>query len=257
MKAKIFAIVILSILMVSCAKKSSDSSTPAAESTVTPGAPTVAIPNNGTPYTPSQTGIGYAPGNTFIYGGTGDFVFDSLGAYQEYTQRPIPDMSWVTNIKINLNLTTFGTGTYGGTVTIRYALQGQLYEGYFTSGMSANTTPYNIWFTKSGQQVWHGFFEDYMGAIVVVVDGVDAVGAGSPSTTTVHGSVWFKNFDPTYKSHPQTYCWFVTSGPYDCRSWPTSSGVNTTAAVYPNNGYIRLGTFTGVPLLQGFNGWTP
>lgn len=249
MQGRFIAIAVLSVLMVNCAKKSSSSdSSTASAVTITPGAPVIAVPPGTTPYVPTQTGVGYSPGNTFIWGGTGDFVFDSLAVYQQYTQRNVMSLNEITNVKINLNLANYG-GSYGGQVTIRYALDGQLFEGYFTSGNDPSSTQYNVMLNGGAGNAWHGFFEDFMGAIVVVVDSFSSV-------NTASGSVWFKNFaiQPGFGPHPPTYCWFVSFGPYDCRAWPLGWGVNTTAGVYPDNGYTRLGTFSGVPTTSAFNG---
>ena len=70
----------------------------------------------------------------------------------------------------------------------------------------------------------------------------------------VSGSVWFKNFTLTYAPHPPTHCWFVSLGPYDCRAWRAEHGVNTTAAVLPDSGYVKLGSFSELSLEEAFNG---
>lgn len=254
MKAKMITILILSLGLVHCSKKSDPA--PADASTVgvvDPNAPVVNIPGVG-PYVPPGTGPGLNPGDNFYYGGTTNFAFDSGAAYREYTQRPGVTLDQLSNIRINLNFQKFLNNSYGGTVTIRYSLNGQLYEGFFTSGHEVQSNKYNVWFNKFGQKAWHGFFEDYMGAIVVVVDGVSQLNDGVQSTDTVSGSVWFKNFraDAVYRPHPQTYCWFVAGGPYDCRAWTVGHGVDTDADVYPGSGYIRLGTFTNMPATAAF-----
>ncbi|MGE0529481.1 MAG: hypothetical protein AB7G93_22015 [Bdellovibrionales bacterium] len=248
MKARVWITVLTSALAVNCAKKKS-ASEPA------PPPPYVDVPASG-PYVPPTTGPGYGPGDTFQYGGTTTFTFANKAVYNKYTGRYIQDLSQLTNVRINLNLDKYGSG-FGGTVTIRYLLGNQIYEGYFTSGHDTESNKYNIWFTSGGKDVWHGFFEDFMGAIVVVIDNVEGLGDGSSTTTPtkVSGSVWFKNFElyPGYGPHPPTYCWFVSIGPYDCRAWPSGWGVNTTAAVEPDNGYTRLGTFKDLDLDKAFN----
>lgn len=247
MKTKVALITLLSVVLVNCGKKSDPA--PETAPTVSPDAPVVVIPPGSSPYTPPVTDPG------FNFGGTTNFVFDSKGVYQQYTLRYIPDLSVLQNVKINVNLDKYNN-KYGGTITIRYTLYGQTYEGFFTSGNTAQTNKYNVWFTPVTNKVFHGFFEDYRGGLILVIDDTSSFNDGVSSTDTVSGSVWFKNFGNTPNPHPATYCWFVVGGPYDCRAWKTSDGVNTTLGVNPDAGYTRLGTFTGLPALKAFNAIT-
>lgn len=241
-----------------CAKKKAPDSSSASDSGVTDGAPIVDIPT--TPYVPDGNGPGQGPGSNWEYGGSAPLNVVSLSRMSEYTGRP---MNNPQDLRINLNLTKHGNG-YGGTVTVTYLENGHRYEGYFTSGTSADSNKYNVWFTKNGQKVYHGFFEDYMGGLVVVIDQVIDLGDGSGVDDRVGGSVWFKNFELTYAPNPlygylpgfgrpQTYCWFISLGPYDCRAWKTDRGVETTRAVHPDSGYKKLGTFEGMSLREAFN----
>jgi len=159
------------------------------------------------------------------------------------------------NFKINVNLTPY-TDSYGGTVTISYNDNGYTYQEQFTSGHSSDETKYNRFVTVGGTKVWHGFFEDYMGAIIIVIDKSVGLGDGDTSDVTASGSIWFKNFGQTFAPHPPTWCWFVSLGPYDCRAWPEGRGVNTSESIYPDNGYQKLGTFTGLNLQSAFNSST-
>ncbi|MCB0411829.1 MAG: hypothetical protein KDD22_04845, partial [Bdellovibrionales bacterium] len=52
---------------------------------------------------------------------------------------------------------------------------------------------------------------------------------------------------------PQTYCWFISLGPYDCRAWTDGNGVDSDKAVLPDNGYKKLGDFEGLNLKKAFN----
>lgn len=246
MKAQIYALLIMSMFAISCAKSSGGSGGDGAQ----------AVPPGTDVYIPPTTGIGQNPGWDWAFGGTSQFVFDSADVFRQYTGRYINNLSQINNVRVNLNLDKYGS-SYGGTVTIRYnsGINGQIYEGFFTSGHDAASTQYNIWFTQNGNKVWHGFFEDYRGAVVVVIDNVvETVSSGTTTSRLGSGSVWFKNFDVQgYAVHPPHYCWFQVGGVFDCRAWKTASGVNTTAGLYPDSGYVRLGTFQNVDLKKAFN----
>lgn len=171
----------------------------------------------------------------------------------QYTKRSMNDPQ---NIQINVNLSkTSGGSGYGGTVSIRYQDNGQTYQGTFAATQSVNDTQYNIWFNSSGRTVFHGFFEDSMGAIIIVFDGIYNLGDGSPAFGGGStGSVYFMNFGQTYAPHPPSHCWLVSIGPYDCRAWKWGDGVATTYAIYPESYYYtRLGTFSAMNLYQAFN----
>lgn len=245
MRTKVWALIVTSFLLVNCATK--DNSTSGAV-TASNKPPVVEIPP-GTPYTPPTTAPGYGAGG--LYGASADLAITSLSTMSEYTQRPMYNPQ---NIKVNLNLIKYGS-TYGGTTTITYTDYGSPYTGSFTSGHSAPATQFNIWFTSGGKKVWHGFFEDYFGGLIVVIDGgIDDLGDGAaPTLDKVSGSVWFKNFPVSYAPHPPTYCWFVSLGPYDCRAWKSGKGVDSDAAVNPDSGYVKLGTFTNLDVKKAFN----
>lgn len=232
---KVLAVALMA-LTVACAKKESSSN----------GSGNVSIPNDGSSYQPPGTGPGYDPG--YQYGANAPLNITSMNLMGEYTGRPMYNPQ---QIEINLNLKKYGN-SYGGTVRISYSDYGQRYQGFFTSGHSAEETKYNIWFTKNGKQVWHGFFEDYLGSIIVVIDKKTDLGDGG-SESKVSGSVWFKNFGYTYAPRPPAWCWFVSLGPYDCRAWKSGEGVNTTASIYPDNGYKKLGSFEDMDLQDAFN----
>ncbi len=183
----------------------------------------------------------------------------STSTMEDYTLRPLNDPQ---NISIEINLDDFsdGDGKFGGRISISYTDNGNLYSSdqrttYSGSQYgSSGDAQYNIWFTSGGDQVWHGFFEDAFGAIVVVIDEVIDLGDGGVGDL-VGGSVWFKNFGATYAPKPpMTRCWFIRRGPYDCRTFMSGGGVSTTSSVNPNNGgYRKLGNFTGLSKSQAFN----
>ena len=205
--------------------------------------------NTGSPYVPPGSGPGQGPGSGWEWGAAATLDIVSLDVMSQYTSRP---MNAPKDIQVNINLTKRGNG-YGGVVTISYSDKGATYEGYFTSGSTNDDHKYNVFFEKDSKQVWHGFFEDYFGGMIVVIDEVVDLGDGE-EVANVNGSIWFKNFGLTYAPHPPTHCWKVSLGPYDCRSWKSGEGVNTTSAVNPTNGYIKLGTFQGLNFSQAFNG---
>lgn len=243
MKAKVLTLIVLSSLAVSCAKENAASNTSTSQY--------LQSTDTTVPYqTTDTTQPGYV--NTSIWGSSADFNIVSPGTLQDYAGHPIYNPS---NFKIEVNLTPY-TNSYGGTVTISYYDNGVTYQEQFTSGHSADETKYNRFVTVGGTKVWHGFFEDYLGAIVIVIDKSVGLGDGDTSDTTASGSIWFKNFGATYAPHPPTWCWFVSLGPYDCRAWPEGRGVNTSESIYPNNGYQKLGSFSGLNLQKAFNSST-
>lgn len=210
--------------------------------------PVVEVPQG--PYVPPGTGPGEGPGDDWEWGGSAELKIQSLGRMSEYTKRP---MNNPKDIRINVNLTKSGNG-YGGVVTISYVDNGRQEQGYFTSGSSEKEVQYNIWQHKDGLYAYHGFFEDFIGGLVLVIDQWVDLGDGKGPENRVGGKVYFKNFDMTYAPHPPTRCWFVSLGPYDCRAWKTDRGVDTTRAIYPDSGYLELGSFTGMKLNEAFNG---
>lgn len=246
MKTQMIWVTMLALTTIHCAKK---------ESANTSQDSTPVVQTNG-PFYPPYVGPGQNPGANLIYGGTAELKFLSAAVYREYAQRYISNLSQLSDVKINLNLNKYSNEAYGGTVTVRYVLNGVTYEGFFTSGDTSDAVKYNIWFTKNNNKVWHGLFEDFLGAIVVVIDGVASLGDGLSNDDLVSGSIWFKNFEPTPAPHPPTYCWFVSLGPYDCRAWKSGTGINTKQGPEPlsGDGYTKLGTFQDLDVNKAFNG---
>lgn len=254
-KAILLSVITLCMVSLGCAKKKSSGAPAPSDSAVS------TIVTGSEPFTPNGSGPGQGPGESWEYGGYAPLNLQSINRLMEYTQQARNNPQ---DVRINLNLTHRGGDRYGGTVTISYTDNGQYYEGYFTSGESSSDNKYNIWFEKSGKTVYHGFFEDFLGAIIIVIDGLESAGDGLPPSLA-SGRVYFKNFDFTnapnpltgtlpYFGSPRTYCWFISLGPYDCRAWPTSRGVETTRAINPDNGYKLLGSFNSLILDDAFNG---
>lgn len=193
-------------------------------------------------------------------GSTAPFFFDSIKKLNNYVQtRPVNDPQ---NMKINVSLENVGNGRFAGTVKLAYFDTGNYYIGIFESGFGFNRVSYkdmttgkpeaeyNRWLNdvadNMGKRIFRGFFQDRLGAIILVIDdGIDLGDGGG--FTKASGSVWFRNFQVAPSTQSQEKCWFIQIGPYDCRAFVGSNGfINPKLRTYPNNpsdGYTRLGTF--------------
>ncbi len=161
---------------------------------------------------------------------------------------------------INVNLVKASDkNTYYGEVKIRYQHNASTYEATLRSGTSSydgvDFYKYNYWFKSQNQTVFSGFFEDKVGAIVLVVNRTLDLGDGGGSSQ-IGGEVWFKNFTASWAAYDQggawsvvLPCWFRSIGPYDCRS----NSVMNKSNLYPTNGYQKLGTFSNMNKLKAFN----
>lgn len=210
-------------------------------------------------------------------GASGVFTPDSLSVFNEYlsvTGRPLNNPS---NFRVYIETTQKSSNRWGGEVRIGYYDNNQLYSSIFTSenprGHATNRISYrnwyvgmpnsefNQWFVYQGKTVFHGFFQDQAGVVVLVIDGGLDLGDGG-GVTNISGSIWFKNFvtapAPQYNVYnPTDYeqCWFLLAGPYQCGTFKDASGkVNTTSALYPStaDGFKRLGTFSGLESTRAF-----
>ncbi len=156
------------------------------------------------------TGGTTTPYPPFTSGGTSTLTIDggSLAAQNQlmgqYTMR---GMNNPQNIQVNVNLSkTYAGPGYGGSITIRYQDNGQNYQGVFKASQADwKDTEYNIWFNHSGKTVFHGFFEDNFGAIIIVFDGLYNLGDGSPTFNSSGGSIYFKNFGTSAAGHPPAH----------------------------------------------------
>ena len=255
---KSLLILFAAMIMSACAKefKRSESSQPAIAPVPTP--PVINI-NNG----PSSLE------DLYSFGSTTAFTPDSRAIFEQYVvSHTINDPQ---NMAINVNLVEVDgdKNIYGGSVRIRYVDTGEVFEGVFRSGASTvsgtyrdngkNEAEYNQFFQWEGKEVFHGFFSDTFGAIVLVIDDIVDLGDGTGSTAGMSGSVWFKNFNSTVAPPSPNRCWFIypTIGghdtPYDCRTFLVNGHVDTTSALYPNRGYVRLGTFQNLNRAEAFN----
>jgi hypothetical protein len=235
--------------------------------------------NQATPNTATNTGVvapvvidPAAPTSTastqlFSSGSTSAFTPVSLSVMNTYVAtHPLNNPS---NFQINMNLATSGASRYGGNISISYTDNGVQYNGVFKAGMGSNQTfpgmydngvleaNYNFWFNSSSQLVFSGVFEDQYGAITVtlVPESTSTCGGNDaePCTTSPYkGYVYFKNFATTPAPHgTQRSCWFIYTGPYDCRS----NVIATKSGLFPGAeaGYQLLGTFGSVNVNKAFN----
>jgi hypothetical protein len=213
------------------------------------------------PGAPGSTENSFSPtdagANLWSKGGTAPFVPVSNEEFNLWVASHPVDPK---EIYINVNLKEVPTrGTYAGEVRIHYKHSTQNYEATLKSGTKTydgnDYFKYNYWFNYQGKKVFSAFFEDLYGAIVLVVDKSVDLGDGG-GASEIGGSVWYKNFTKSFATYDAGSgwsvvlpCWFRTIGPFDCRSF----SVMDKSALIPNNGYIKLGTFTNMSKLKAFN----
>lgn len=204
----------------------------------------------------------------------------------------ITDTSSVQPQDVSLDLFAASSDTYGGEVKFNFLNNGSPYNMRLQStgfrmeggkckffGSTSTGAKYNKSYTKDGKEVWHGFFQDCWGSIVVILDGYTEVSLGDGDRQRIYnGSIYFKNFEvtPLYNDQGNLACWDITVGPYDCRTFleslPTGTynaelakshpgiayGVNPTNELYPNftftsnvsgysrTSYTKMGQFTNL-----------
>jgi hypothetical protein len=254
---------------------------------------------NLTPNTPRETDGDR--GSDFAAGATAALDVDMTMLAEYAVTHPL---NYPTDIKLSVKLapTASGVNAYAGQVSVSYYDNGQYYTGRFFAKNTTNVGSryngwnqayYNNWLIQTdpnspsfGKLVFHGFFEDQYGAIMLVID--DAIDQGDGlGAQEVTGSIWFKNHPNTQfaRVNPSVPCWFVEVGPYDCRTllvsgnkidWnngkkvdvgridsssaflPTDSkfytGTETNAYAIrePARGWKKLGTFSGLNKLKAF-----
>lgn len=258
----------LGLMGVGCAKSNSQGNGGNNNTTTTYVPPVIIDPN--APTTP------VTPGSTV--GANATFTPVNLQTMNEYVAtHPLNNP---TNYKVNVNLSQASAGRYGGDITISYYDNGIQYDGVFKSGLGTNQSfngmydngklqsEYNYWFNLGTELVFTGFFEDQYGSITISLQ-PEATTAGhdaEPLSGTYRGSIYFKNFtvaryetywfqtyggSPTSSQSPYRSCWFIYTGPYDCRSNQIQS--KGSLAPGPETTYKLLGTFTGLDIKKGFN----
>lgn len=173
----------------------------------------------------------------------------SVGTLSDYAEKYLYAP---TTVNLVVNLANAGNNRYAGNVQISYYDQGAYHVGSFDAPTGTNvsidslddngvqTAEYNYWY--GGGAYFTGFFQDSYGAIVLSVTGKDA-------NNCLNGSVYYKNFTATAAPQsPYRKCWFIRSGPYDCRA----ENIVSKSSPVPD-GYTLLGTFSGLPLTQAFH----
>lgn len=255
MKKQLLLLTVLaSMVGVGCSNKT-NTATPPVDATVTTN-PTV---DPGTP------GGGGTDGGLSDGGGdTVDFTPVSFSIFNAYVgTHPINSPK---NIKISVNLSEVDTTLkFAGSVKISYEDNGQTFTGTFESGADKNQnisglkdndvyeSIYNFWYRNpaDGKTVFSGMFQDALGSIVLVIDKSVDQGDGQ-GTGYVSGSVYFKNFAQSQATQsPYRKCWFIYTGPYDCRSSEVINKSSLTLGT--QEGYRKLGTFTGLSKANAFN----
>lgn len=294
-KLKTLGLVLALAMLAGCAQeKSIDTNSggidPQSTPTPGPGATPTPMPDNHP--------LNNEAGSTVI------FTPESLTELSNYVQvRALNDPK---NFKINVKLNDIGSGRYTGSVKIGYYDTGTYYIGIFNTGTGKNKVSYpagavgqyvgksdaefNQWFTYQGKKVFHAFFQDQFGAVILVIDGGVDQGDGG-GYTQVTGSIYYKNFKNGPAPQSMEKCWFhFEPSPYFCgaffpasqnncaewnRDWWTQErttckryetkscashdgfcAINTTSALLPNTngeeGYRKLGTFTSLEKLKAF-----
>ncbi|MBX3018841.1 MAG: hypothetical protein KF767_13205 [Bdellovibrionaceae bacterium] len=215
-------------------------------------------------------------------GSTVTFQYSDLATLNEYVQsRPLNNPQ---NMKINVKVTDVGSGRYDGHVKLGYYDTGTYYIGIFNTTFSGSqyqpypTSPvqggnqtyknayqgylnseFNNWFMRGGKRVFHGFFQDRIGAVVLVITGGVDQGDGG-GYAEVNGEIWFKNFEVAPAQQSPTQCWFHFSpSPYRCGTFYTCGSDSGSCVIpktgrplRPGNGYKLLGTFQSLNKAKAF-----
>ena len=197
---------------------------------------------------------------------------------------PVNSMKDIQNLRVYVKLGKVSRQKYyAGRVTIAYEDYGRekpFRSISFHSGNGANAQ-YNVWLKKTK---FHGFFQENNGALILVINRITSVrpNPDAPPVMSYGGSIWTMQFRTTFggrnscNNHDQKYvfqynqnppggeliptlsernkkCWFLTIGPFDCRTWRKGKGVNTFKAVEPDDRcYSKLGTFEGLDIPKAF-----
>ena len=240
----IFLLAAFALMGVGCGKSNQFASNTLTDGTTGVGT----VIDSGIPASPGgSTGSGTTTGSNVV-----TFTPVSLSEMNSYVG--IRPLNAPSNIRLTVNLSNVESGRYAGDIRISYTDNGYNYEGVFTAGSGRNVkldglqdnnvleATYNSWFTLNGKTVFNGVFQDNYGAVVLVVDNVVSQGDGQGGST-LSGSVYYRNFAQSYATQsPYRKCWFIRSGPYNCRS---AAFLNKTS-VAPTDSYRKLGTFSGL-----------
>ncbi len=267
-------LIIVPFLFFSCAEEK-DSAVPGASTTTEvpaqPSGPFVPPTGNGNTGS-TQSGLwSYGATTPLTINDTANGEFD-LATFSEFNNLTVVNPQ---NVRLNVNLVRRGQG-YGGRIAISYNDQGVYQEWVLVNGDINNfpgdeaydqnissseeakvleqAAKYNRFLDAGAVPQFHGFFQDFYGAVVLVIDGGGFQTGDGQGPTTVSGSLWFRNFDDTVAPYGYYHCWQIWAGPYDCRAWKDGEGVNTFRSLEPDNGYVKFATFTDINLEDAFNG---
>ena len=288
---QIVALVAMSALFVNCSGGGNGFSDTAANNG------SVYVPNGGTgttttPSTPSSI----APNSV---GAPVIMNLASDSALYTYSLQRFSSGSQISNLQIGVSVSNYDSGAsggaYGGTVTVSYqegtngnwhtgvfqalnaTTPGSVWDGASKKVQNLNHAAYNKWFTQNGQSVFHGFYADPYGAVMLVITGGLDLGDGN-GVSSLTGEIWFKNYATSaaynYPNPVGTPCWFLSLGQYECRTFLENGdsgygNLMTTSVLTPDQshytenknpyvpatparGWQKLGTFSGLNRAQGF-----
>jgi hypothetical protein len=249
---KLVTIIFIALFAIGCAEQKLNTSDEAQTEEVT----------TEIPYVPPGQVISDSPSTYWDDGATVELNLEgssAMGKIEKLMDFAGTNLNDPTGLQLNVVLEKRGDG-WGGRIMTGFYNNGDFHEYTMVNGDTStysNTSlveaaKYNVWFESNGDAVWHGFFQDNYGGIVLVFDQMESPGDGQPPTS-VSGSVWFKNLGNYEGSNfPPTHCWFISIGPNDCRAWKSGNSVSTTTAVNPDNGYTKLATFSNLDIVEAF-----
>lgn len=250
---------IMVLLGVACAKKGDDAPPPAP-----PGDGVTAT----TTTTSEERDTDTARGAEWLEGATAPLEKESLAVLNEYAiSHPV---NAPTDLRISVKTNNVGGNRYAGRVMISYFDNSRYYtasftmddqtipDGYSDGHKGKNYAEYNKWFKYNGKNVFHGFFADTYGAVMLVV--TNSLNQGDGVVSEYMGEIWFKNFEVSRAGQGYIPCQFIEIGPYDCRTFLTSKEtLDTTSALKPSQstyggarGWKKLGTFSGLKPEKAF-----
>lgn len=198
------------------------------------------------------------------------FEFINRSALQTYTGSQTIELDQIEYSRIEISLKKFGSGNYGGEVSVIYYhedREGREKESEFSSyhpkhqDLSEPSRLFNVELNKwqrFGQEdesykAWKGFFQDSKGALVLLLKESFGEDFGDGiSSYSYFGTFWVKNFPTKAKvpgtlisapvnphQGPDKLCWEITAGPYKCRA----SVHEENGQLYVGSDYTKIGRF--------------
>jgi hypothetical protein len=285
---QIAALVALSTLVVGCSGGSNGFTNTAANSNTALSGTTTTSPTTSAPAQVAPNSVGTPVAMTLT----------SDSAISTYSLGGVSSGAQISDLQVGVSLSNYDSsasgGAYGGTITISYlaagawhtgifqalnaTTPGSVYDGAAPGTQNMNHAAYNKWFSYNSQSVFHGFYADPYGAVMLVITGGIDLGDGN-GISELNGEVWFKNYYSSavaynYPNPNETPCWFLSLGMYECRTFLTSGNdgygnLTSTSALTPDQsqyteskniyvpatparGWQKLGTFTGLNRLTAF-----